>query len=74
MSAQYASATDSAGPEFLTVSEVAQALRVSKMTVYRMIRAHEIPAARFGKSYRIAESAVADYIRHASTAEEGPAS
>ncbi|SJN42452.1 Periplasmic molybdate-binding protein/domain [Microbacterium esteraromaticum] len=45
---------------FLTVAEVAELMRVSKMTVYRLVHAGELPAIRFGRSYRVPESAVAD--------------
>lgn len=37
----------------LTVAEVATELRVSTMTVYRLIKAGELPALRIGKSYRL---------------------
>ena len=47
-------AVPSAGPRFLTVAEVADQLRVSTMTVYRLIKAGELRAVRVGKSYRIA--------------------
>ena len=43
---------------FLTVAEVADMMRVSTMTVYRMVHAGEMPAIRFGRSFRIPESAV----------------
>lgn len=43
---------------FLTVAEVADLMRVSSMTVYRLVRSGELPAVRFGRSYRIPESAV----------------
>lgn len=43
---------------FLTVAEVAAIMRVSKMTVYRMVHAGELPAVRFGRSYRVPETAV----------------
>ncbi|MFT4229416.1 MAG: helix-turn-helix domain-containing protein [Microbacterium sp.] len=43
---------------FLTVAEVADIMRVSKMTVYRLVHAGELPAVRFGRSYRVPESAV----------------
>lgn len=43
---------------FLTVAEVAEMMRVSTMTVYRMVHAGELPAIRFGRSFRIPESAV----------------
>jgi len=48
---------------FLTVAEVAEIMRVSKMTVYRLVHAGELPAIRFGRSYRVPESAVADAMR-----------
>lgn len=37
----------------LTVTEVAAELRVSTMTVYRLIAAGDLPALRVGRSYRI---------------------
>lgn len=43
---------------FLTVAEVADMMRVSRMTVYRMVHAGELPAIRFGRSFRVPESAV----------------
>lgn len=48
---------------FLTVAEVAKIMRVSKMTVYRMVHAGELPAVRVGRSFRVPESAVEDYLR-----------
>ena len=47
---------------FLTVQEVADVMRVSSMTVYRMVHAGEIPAIRFGRSFRIPENAVSHLI------------
>ena len=44
---------------FLTVAEVADIMRVSKMTVYRLVHSGELPAVRFGRSYRVPETAVA---------------
>ena len=43
---------------FLTVAEVADMMRVSKMTVYRLVHSGELPAIRFGRSFRVPESAV----------------
>ena len=40
---------------FLTVAEVADLIRVSTMTVYRLIKASDLPAVRVGKSYRVRE-------------------
>jgi excisionase family DNA binding protein len=52
---------------FLTVAEVADMMRVSSMTVYRLVHAGELPAVRFGRSYRIPESAVAKVIANPSS-------
>lgn len=51
-------AGDLSGVSFLTVAEVADMMRVSKMTVYRLVRSGELPAIRFGRSFRVPESAV----------------
>ena len=48
---------------FLTPAEVAELLRVSSMTVYRLIKAGELRAARIGKSYRISEEDVDAYLQ-----------
>lgn len=52
-------------PTFLTVAEVATIMRVSKMTVYRLVHSGELPAARVGKSFRVPEQAVHDYLDNA---------
>ena len=49
--------------KFLTVAEVASAMRVSKMTVYRLVHAGELPAVRVGRSFRVPEDAVNEYLR-----------
>ena len=46
----------------LTVAEVAALMRVSNMTVYRLIKAGELPAIRVGKNFRIRESDVQRYL------------
>ena len=48
---------------FLTVAEVAAVMRVSKMTVYRLVHSGEMPAVRVGRSFRVPEKAVDDYLR-----------
>jgi excisionase family DNA binding protein len=48
---------------FLTVAEVATAMRVSKMTVYRLVHSGELPAVRVGRSYRVPEQAVHTYLQ-----------
>ena len=50
------------GPNFLTVAEVAEHMRVSKMTVYRLVHAGDLEAVRVGRSFRVPEKAVEDYL------------
>lgn len=52
---------------FLTVAEVAAVMRVSKMTVYRLVHSGEIAAVRVGRSFRVPEKAVHEYLRGAFT-------
>ena len=51
--------------QFLTVAEVAAMMRVSKMTVYRLVHAGDLPAARVGRSFRVPADAVHGYLRGA---------
>lgn len=46
----------------LTVAEIATVMRVSKMTVYRLVHAGELPAVRVGRSFRVPEQSVHDYL------------
>lgn len=50
---------------FLTVAEVASLMRVSKMTVYRLLHSGELAGVRVGRSFRVPESAVHNYLRDA---------
>ncbi|HXV93737.1 MAG TPA: helix-turn-helix domain-containing protein [Pseudonocardia sp.] len=56
---------DLAQVQFLTVAEVAAMMRVSKMTVYRLVHGGELPAARVGRSFRVPQRAVEEYLRSA---------
>ena len=47
---------------FVTVGEVARQLRVSNMTVYRLINAGDLPAVRIGRSYRLRADDVDAYL------------
>ncbi|MDX3672331.1 helix-turn-helix domain-containing protein [Streptomyces europaeiscabiei] len=49
--------------QFLTVAEVASVMRVSKMTVYRLVHNGHLPAIRVGRSFRVPEQAVHEYLR-----------
>lgn len=50
------------GEPLLTVGEVATLMRVSNMTVYRLIKAGQLAAIRVGKNYRIRRSDVESYL------------
>jgi excisionase family DNA binding protein len=50
---------------FLTVAEVAALMRVSKMTVYRLVHNGDLTAVRVGRSFRVPETAVQSYLRGA---------
>jgi excisionase family DNA binding protein len=50
---------------FLTVAEVADMLRVSRMTVYRWVHAGDLPAVRFGRSFRVPQQAVEVFMENA---------
>jgi excisionase family DNA binding protein len=56
---------DLPGIQFMTAAEVATALRVSKMTVYRLVHAGELEAIRVGRSFRIPSYAVTAYLHSA---------
>lgn len=53
--------------DFLTAAEVADLLRVSTMTVYRLIHSGDLPAVRVGRSYRLEASDVDRYIAKGAT-------
>ncbi len=52
---------------FLTVMEVANLMRVSKMTVYRLLHSGELPGLRVGRSFRVPADALETYLRSAAT-------
>ena len=47
---------------FLTVQEVADMLRVSSMTVYRLIKVGDLPAVRVGRSFRVRDTDIDAYL------------
>lgn len=49
--------------KLMTVAEVAAVMRVSKMTVYRLVHSGELPAVRVGRSFRVSEADLDDYLR-----------
>ena len=54
-------------PRLLTVREVADEMRVSTMTVYRLIRGDAFPAIRVGKHFRIRTNDLEEYLESKST-------
>ena len=49
--------------KFFTVAEVAAVMRVSKMTVYRLVHSGELASVRVGRSFRVPERAVHEYLQ-----------
>lgn len=49
--------------KFLTIAEVAGMMRVSKMTVYRLVHNGDLPAVRVGRSFRVTEEDVNEYLQ-----------
>ncbi len=49
--------------KFLTVAEVAAVMRVSKMTVYRFVHSGQMPAVRVGRSFRVSEEDVNEFLK-----------
>ena len=46
----------------MTVGEVASVLRVSTMTVYRLINSGDLPAVRIGRSLRLRSEDLDQYL------------
>lgn len=49
---------------FMTAAEVADAMRVSQRTVYRLVHGGFLSAVRVGRSIRVSESSVREYLRN----------
>ncbi len=65
--------SDMSEAKFLTVAEVATVMRVSKMTVYRLVHNGELPAVRVGRSFRVLEeTSTSTSARASSTPAERP--
>jgi excisionase family DNA binding protein len=55
---------------YLSVAEVAKRLRVSHMTIYRLVQNGEMDSIRVGRSFRIPESGYERYlVEHSGTRE-----
>ena len=53
---------DAMTEEWLTVGEVADHLRVSRMTIYRMVEDGTLPRIRVGKSFRISRAGLNTHL------------
>lgn len=56
--------------KYLNVREIASKLDVSKMTIYRLVDAGMLPALRIGKSLRILETDLEEWITDNTTGVE----
>jgi excisionase family DNA binding protein len=54
----------------VTVAEVAAHMRVSNMTVYRLIKSGQLPALRVGKNFRIRGRDLVAYLEASRTRVE----
>ncbi len=54
-------------PDFYLVEELAEKLRVNKMTIYRYIKAGKIKAAKIGKEFRIGRGDFDGFIERSNT-------
>ncbi|HEY9523480.1 MAG TPA: helix-turn-helix domain-containing protein [Thermopolyspora sp.] len=48
--------------DFLIPDEIADEMRVNRMTVYRLIRRGELPALKVGRQYRVARAEFERYL------------
>jgi len=71
MATSGASALFGDGAALLTVAEVASSMRVSTMTVYRLIKSGDLAAVRVGHNYRVRRDEVERYLASRSVRVEG---
>lgn len=55
---------------YLTVAEVAEIMRLSRMTVYRFVQRGDLPAVRVGRSYRVPSDALDAYLAASEVARD----
>ena len=48
---------------FFTAEELARALKVNVMTIYRYIKAGKLPAYKIGKEYRIDQATFNEFLK-----------
>ena len=52
--------------ELMTVEEVADYLRVTKKTLYRLLEGNKIPAAKVGRQWRFAKTSIDEWLHRGS--------
>lgn len=57
-------------PAFLTTEEVLGWLKVTPRTIYRLIRAGELPAVRVGRQWRFRRSDLENWLARNATSSE----
>ena len=50
-------------PELMTVPELAECLNVSTITIYRLLKAGQLPAFRVGSDWRFSADAIAQWMK-----------
>ncbi|CAJ0805164.1 methylation-associated defense system helix-turn-helix domain-containing protein MAD1 [Ralstonia thomasii] len=58
---------DSSGGEILTIKEVADFLKVTERTIYRLAAARKIPAFKVGGTWRFSRADIDHWIRQQAT-------
>ncbi len=54
-------------PQLLTIEEVAKTLKVSKMTIYRYIKANKLSAYKLEQELRIKEDDLMEFLKDRKT-------
>jgi excisionase family DNA binding protein len=55
--------TDNTNVELMTVIEVAEYLKVTTKTIYRLLKKSEIPSTKVGHLHRFIKSDINDWLR-----------
>ena len=51
-------------PGFMTVKEVSEYLRVSRASIYRLVKERKIPVSRIGKHFRFRKRTIDEWLTH----------
>ena len=55
--------------QYMTVKEVCQLLKVSRLTVYRWIKFKKLPAIKIGKEFRFAKGEIEEFLNTVRTSK-----